>query len=205
VSTYSLHRPILPSRSVRVADPGCRARTLDRSTFLSTTPASSMSHHRELSCRRVGHRSGHQPLRRVPHHPRRAFRHAAAQAWAHPHIASVHALVASINKAAYVAAKHGVIGLTKWSRLRTPPTALPATPSVRDLFSLLVQKQIDDRAAHSHLSIEEAEREMLREKQPTGRFTSVEDVAALCALPLLPAASNVTGASFPVDGGWTAQ
>jgi 3-hydroxybutyrate dehydrogenase len=121
-------------------------------------------------------------------------------------IASVHGLVASINKAAYVAAKHGVIGLTKVVALENATNGITCNAICPGfVLTPLVQKQIDDRAAHSHLSIEEAEREMLREKQPTGRFTSVEDVAALALFLCSPAASNVTGASFPVDGGWTAQ
>jgi 3-hydroxybutyrate dehydrogenase len=121
-------------------------------------------------------------------------------------IASVHGLVASINKAAYVSAKHGVIGLTKVVALENAMNGITCNAICPGwVLTPLVQKQIDDRAAQNHLSIEEAAREMLREKQPTARFTSVEDVAALAIFLCSAAASNVTGASFPVDGGWTAQ
>jgi 3-hydroxybutyrate dehydrogenase len=121
-------------------------------------------------------------------------------------IASVHGLVASINKAAYVAAKHGLIGLTKVVALENATNGITCNAICPGfVLTPLVQKQIDGRAALSHLSIEDAEREMLLEKQPTGRFTSVEDVAALALFLCSASASNITGASFPVDGGWTAQ
>jgi 3-hydroxybutyrate dehydrogenase len=121
-------------------------------------------------------------------------------------IASVHGLVASIHKAAYVAAKHGLIGLTKVVALENAMNGITCNAICPGfVHTTLVQKQIDDRAAHSHLSIEEAERELLREKEPTGRFTSVEDIAALVLFLCSSAASNITGAAFPVDGGWTAQ
>jgi 3-hydroxybutyrate dehydrogenase len=69
----------------------------------------------------------------------------------------------------------------------------------------LVQKQIDDRAAKNQISGEIAARQMLQEKEPSRCFTSVDEVAAMALFLCSPAASNITGASFPMDGGWTAQ
>ena len=121
-------------------------------------------------------------------------------------IASVHGLVASIHKAAYVAAKHGIVGLTKVIALENAANGITCNAICPGwVLTPLVQKQIDDRAARDHLALEEAAREMLREKQPSGRFTAVEDIAALALFLCSGAASNITGASFPMDGGWTAQ
>lgn len=69
----------------------------------------------------------------------------------------------------------------------------------------LMQKQLDDRAAQSGISKDEASRELLREKQPSGRFTQGEDIAALALFLCSAAASNITGASLPIDGGWIVQ
>jgi 3-hydroxybutyrate dehydrogenase len=69
----------------------------------------------------------------------------------------------------------------------------------------LVQKQIDDRATERQISVDEASRQMLEEKEPSLRFTSVDNIAALALFLCSPAASNITGAAFPMDGGWTAQ
>jgi len=121
-------------------------------------------------------------------------------------IASVHGLVASVNKAAYVAAKHGLIGLTKVVALENASRGITCNAICPGfVLTALIQKQIDARAAQSHISNDEATRELLQEKEPTGRFTSVEDIAALALFLSSAAAANITGASFPMDGGWTAQ
>jgi len=121
-------------------------------------------------------------------------------------IASVHGLVASIHKAAYVTAKHGLIGLTKVVALENATNGVTCNAICPGwVLTPLVQKQIDDRAKRDHVSPEEASREMLREKQPSCRFTSVEDIAAFAVFLCSGAATNITGASFPMDGGWTAQ
>jgi 3-hydroxybutyrate dehydrogenase len=121
-------------------------------------------------------------------------------------IASVHGLVASVHKAAYVAAKHGIVGLTKVVALENAATGITCN-AICPGFALtpLVQKQIDDRAEQHNISKDEAKREMLREKQPTGRPVSIEEIAALARFLCSPSASNITGACFPIDGGWTAQ
>jgi 3-hydroxybutyrate dehydrogenase len=121
-------------------------------------------------------------------------------------IASVHGLVASIHKCAYVAAKHGLIGLTKVVALENAARGITCNAICPGwVLTQLVQKQIDERAAQREISSDEAAREMLVEKQPSGSFTSVEDVAALALFLCSEAASNITGAAFPIDGGWTAQ
>src|SRR5262249_20770889 len=92
-------------------------------------------------------------------------------------IASVHGLVASAHKAAYVAAKHGIVGLTKVVALETAATGITCNAICPGwVLTALVQKQIDDRAAQRNIPIEEATREILREKQPAGRFVSVEEI-----------------------------
>jgi 3-hydroxybutyrate dehydrogenase len=121
-------------------------------------------------------------------------------------VASVHGLVGSVHKAAYVAAKHGLIGLTKVVALEYASSGVTCNAICPGwVHTALVQKQIDDRASRDQISTEEATRKLLGEKQPSGRFVSVEDVAALALFLCSPAASNITGASFPIDGGWTAQ
>jgi len=121
-------------------------------------------------------------------------------------IASVHGLVASVHKAAYVAAKHGIVGLTKVVALENAANGVTCNAICPGwVVTPMVQKQIDDRAARDNVAPEEAAREMLREKEPSGRFTTVEEIAALALFLCSGAASNITGASFPMDGGWTAQ
>ncbi len=121
-------------------------------------------------------------------------------------IASVHGLVASIHKAAYVAAKHGTIGLTKVVALENAARGITCNAICPGfVHTPLVQKQIDDLATQERISIDEASVKLLREKQPSGRFTSVEEIASLALFLCSGAASNITGASIPLDGGWIAQ
>jgi 3-hydroxybutyrate dehydrogenase len=120
--------------------------------------------------------------------------------------ASVHGLVASIHKAAYVAAKHGIIGLTKVVALENATRGITCNAICPGfVLTPLVQKQIDDRAEERRISVDEATRQMLQEKEPSLCFTAIDDVAALALFLCSSAASNITGASFPMDGGWTAQ
>jgi 3-hydroxybutyrate dehydrogenase len=121
-------------------------------------------------------------------------------------IASVHGMVASIHKAAYVAAKHGIVGLTKVVALENASRSITCNAICPGwVLTPLLQRQIDDRAGEAHITNDEASRDILREKQPSGRFTTVEDIAALAIFLCSSAASNITGTSLPVDGGWTAQ
>lgn len=121
-------------------------------------------------------------------------------------MASVHGHVASIHKAAYVAAKHGLVGLTKVVALENAAQGITCNAICPGfVLTPMVEQQIDDRARQSGTTKEEATDELLREKQPTGKFTRVEDIAALAIFLCSSAASNITGASLPIDGGWMAQ
>lgn len=121
-------------------------------------------------------------------------------------IASAHGLVASAQKAAYVAAKHGLVGLTKVVALeqaRGSVTCNAICPGW--VLTPLVQQQIEARAERQGIPVDRAQQELLQEKQPSGRFTTPEQLGALTLFLCSPAADNLTGASLPVDGGWTAQ
>lgn len=121
-------------------------------------------------------------------------------------IASVHGLVASAGKSAYVAAKHGIVGLTKAAALENATSGLTVNAICPGwVLTPLVQKQIDARAAANGLSNEEASRQLLAEKQPSLRFTTPEQLAELAVFMCSDAAQNVTGVAWQMDGGWTAQ
>ena len=121
-------------------------------------------------------------------------------------VASAHGLVASVHKAAYVAAKHGLVGLTKVVALEQAGSGVTCNAICPGwVLTPLVQKQIDARAKAQGVSEPEARRELLREKQPSGLFTSVEQLGQWAVFLCSPACDNVTGTSLPVDGGWTAQ
>jgi 3-hydroxybutyrate dehydrogenase len=121
-------------------------------------------------------------------------------------IASVHGLVASKEKAAYVAAKHGVIGLTKVVALETARTGITCNAICPGwVLTPLVQKQIDDRAQREGIAAEQAKDGLLAEKQPSGEFATPEQMGALCVFLCSDAAAQMRGVALPVDGGWTAQ
>jgi 3-hydroxybutyrate dehydrogenase len=121
-------------------------------------------------------------------------------------IASVHGLVASAEKSAYVAAKHGVVGLTKAVALETATTGVTVNAICPGwVLTPLVQKQVDARAAAGGISNEEAKKQLLAEKQPSLQFTTPEQLGELAVFLCSEAASNVRGQSWALDGGWTAQ
>jgi len=121
-------------------------------------------------------------------------------------VASVHGLVASAQKSAYVAAKHGIIGLTKTVALETATTPVTINAICPGwVLTPLVQKQVDARAAGSGVSIDEAKRQLLAEKQPSLQFTTPEELAGLAIFLCSAAAANIRGAAINVDGGWVAQ
>ncbi len=121
-------------------------------------------------------------------------------------IASTHGLVASAGKAAYVAAKHGLIGLAKVIAIETANDGITCNAICPGwVLTPLVQQQIADRAKHAGVSIEAAQQDLLREKQPMLQFTTPEQIGALAVMLCDDAAATVTGAAWPVDGGWTAQ
>jgi len=121
-------------------------------------------------------------------------------------IASAHGLVASATKSAYVAAKHGLLGLTKVVALetaRSPITCNAICPGW--VLTPMVQKQIDDAAARDGISVNEAKARLLAEKQPSLDFASPEQIGAVAVFLCSSAADQVRGTSISVDGGWTAQ
>lgn len=122
-------------------------------------------------------------------------------------VASAHGHVASTYKAAYVAAKHGVIGLTKVVGLETATTPVTCNAVCPGwVLTPLVQKQIDDRVAQSGGKTEaEIIEQMLGEKQPSKAFVTTEQLGKLCVFLCSDAASQVRGASWNMDGGWLAQ
>lgn len=121
-------------------------------------------------------------------------------------IASVHGLVASAEKSAYVAAKHGIVGLTKAVALETATTGVTVNAICPGwVLTPLVQKQVDARAAAGGISNEEAKKQLLAEKQPSLQFTTPEQLGELAVFLCSEAASNVRGQAWALDGGWTAQ
>ena len=121
-------------------------------------------------------------------------------------IASTHGLVASTQKAAYVAAKHGVLGLTKVVALETATTGITCNAICPGwVLTPLVQKQIDDLAARERISKEEAKARLLGEKQPSLAFATPEQIGALVVFLCSEQAAQIRGVALPLDGGWTAQ
>ena len=141
------------------------------------------------------------------HTTRLALPHMQQQKWGRIiNIASVHGLVASAGKSAYVAAKHGLIGLTKTVALETAKTGVTCNAICPGwVLTPLVQKQIDDRAAREKISVEDATRELLQEKEPSLKFTTPEQLGGLAVFFCSPATDNVTWQSWASDGGWSAQ
>ena len=121
-------------------------------------------------------------------------------------IASVHGLVASVNKPAYVAAKHGLIGLTKATALETAEIDITCNAICPGwTHTSLIQEQIEKRATELNVSVEVGGRALLSEKQPSKQFVTTDQLGALTCFLCTDAASQITGANLPVDGGWTAQ
>ncbi|MFD0390067.1 3-hydroxybutyrate dehydrogenase [Tistrella bauzanensis] len=121
-------------------------------------------------------------------------------------IASAHGLVASAEKSAYVAAKHGIVGLTKVAALETAESGVTCNAICPGwVRTPLVERQIEAKAKEGGIDIEEASRDLLAEKQPTLRFTTPEQLGGVAVFLCSPAADNITGISLPVDGAWTAR
>jgi 3-hydroxybutyrate dehydrogenase len=121
-------------------------------------------------------------------------------------LASVHGLVGSAQKSAYVAAKHGLIGFTKVTALETARTGVTCNAICPGwVLTPLVQKQVDDRAARDGVSGDVAKQALLAEKQPSGEFVTPEELGALAVFFCSPAAEQVRGVAWNMDGGWVAQ
>jgi 3-hydroxybutyrate dehydrogenase len=121
-------------------------------------------------------------------------------------IASTHGLVASAHKAAYVAAKHGLVGLTKVVGLETAGSGVTCNAVCPGwVRTPLVEKQIGDLAAEKGISQEQAAKVLLGEKQPSSQFVLPEQLGATVGFLCSPAADQITGIALPVVGGWTAQ
>jgi len=121
-------------------------------------------------------------------------------------IASAHALVASPYKSAYVTAKHGIAGFTKAVALETAEAGITVNAVCPGyVLTPLVEKQIPDTARARGITNDEVIRDVLLAAQPTKKFVTVEQVAALAAFLCSDDAASITGAVLPIEGGWTAQ
>ncbi|MFZ1416548.1 MAG: 3-hydroxybutyrate dehydrogenase [Defluviicoccus sp.] len=121
-------------------------------------------------------------------------------------IASVHGLVASVDKSAYVASKHGLMGFTKGVALETATTGVTCNAICPGwVLTPLVQKQIDALAERESLSPDDATIKLLGEKQPSLQFTMPDQLGALAVFLCSEGASNIRGIGIPVDGAWSAQ
>lgn len=121
-------------------------------------------------------------------------------------VSSVHGLVASVNKAPYVSAKHGLIGLTKVIALETAGTGVTANALCPGwVLTPLVQQQIDALALRDGLTPAAATAKLLGEKQPSKTFATSEQLAALAVFLCSDAAAQMTGGALTMDGGWVAQ
>jgi 3-hydroxybutyrate dehydrogenase len=119
--------------------------------------------------------------------------------------ASAHALVASPFKSAYVAAKHGIAGLTKTVALEVATQGITVNAICPGyVWTPLVEKQIPDTAKARHMTEEEVKNDVILAAQPTKQFVTAEEVAALAVFLASDAAKSITGALLPMDGGWTA-
>jgi 3-hydroxybutyrate dehydrogenase len=121
-------------------------------------------------------------------------------------VASVHGLVASAEKSAYVTAKHGVVGLTKVTALENATTGVTCNAICPGwVLTPLVQKQVDAKAVALGISNDDAQKQLLGEKEPSMQFTTPEELGALAVFFCSPAGNNVRGVAWNMDGGWVAQ
>jgi 3-hydroxybutyrate dehydrogenase len=120
--------------------------------------------------------------------------------------ASAHALVASPYKAAYVAAKHGIAGLTKTVALEVAEQGITVNAICPGyVWTPLVQAQIPDTMKARNMTEEEVKKDVMLKAQPTKKFVSIEQVAGYAVFLCSDTASSITGSILPIDGGWTAQ
>lgn len=141
------------------------------------------------------------------HATKAALPHMRARNWGRVvNIASAHGLIASVNKSAYVAAKHGIVGLTKVTALETAMTGITANAIAPGwVLTPLVQKQIDALAEREKLSGAEAKDRLVGEKHPSREFVTIEQIGGIAVFLCSEAAAQIRGTTLSVDGGWTAQ
>jgi 3-hydroxybutyrate dehydrogenase len=121
-------------------------------------------------------------------------------------VASAHGLIASPFKSAYVAAKHGMVGLTKVIALEGAERGVTANAICPGyVWTPLVEKQIDDQAKSHNIARDAVIRDVFLKNQPTKRFATVEEMGALAVFLCSDSAASITGTALPVDGGWTAH
>lgn len=121
-------------------------------------------------------------------------------------IASAHGLVASPYKSAYVASKHGIVGMTKSVALEVAEEGITVNAICPGyVWTPLVESQIPDTAAARGLTEEEVIRDVLLDAQPTKKFATIEEVSALCTFLVSDSGASMTGTALPIDGGWTAK
>jgi len=123
-----------------------------------------------------------------------------------PAMKAANGLVGSAEKSAYVAAKHGLVGLTKVCALETATTGVTCNAICPGwVLTPLVQKQVDAKAAAQNISNEDAKRQLLGEKEPSMQFTTPEELGELAVFFCSAAGNNVRGVAWNMDGGWVAQ
>jgi 3-hydroxybutyrate dehydrogenase len=141
------------------------------------------------------------------HTTRLALKGMKAKRWGRViNIASAHGLVASPNKSAYVAAKHGIVGFTKTLALEVAELGITSNAICPGfVHTPLVQIQIEDRARELGITVEKAARDVILAPQPSKEFVKIEDIAAMALYLAGPNSAAINGASFSIDGGWTAR
>jgi 3-hydroxybutyrate dehydrogenase len=121
-------------------------------------------------------------------------------------IASAHGLVASPQKVAYVAAKHGVLGMTKVAAIELANHAITVNAICPGwVLTPLVQKQLEDKAKQEGTTVEQQKHRFLTEKQAMAEFSTPEQIGALAVFLCSEGAKTITGAPLSIDGGWVAQ
>jgi len=141
------------------------------------------------------------------HATKAALPHMLSKKWGRViNIASAHGLVASGEKAAYVTAKHGIVGFTKVVAIETANDGVTCNAICPGwVLTPLVERQIEARATEEAIAVQQARDDLLKEKQPMLDFTTPNQLGALAVFLCSEAAKTITGAALSVDGGWVAQ